>query len=128
MVESASQTHAKGSARQRPPVDFVDLLLASRGYLQQTLHGQMPDPLDAQTQEEFSGEQLFAYVLMRGSAERIRSELFTQGRKRGLSEREVVIALLKPMAHLLRPAIAPEGCTCRSCRSDSASYGSGGAV
>ena len=96
--------------------DFLDLLSESREVMWLHLVGRLPDLADPATEAHLTPEESLVYAQMREGAAQTRAELFAAGAEHGLTKREITIALLRPLAWILRSSLLPDGCYCLRCR------------
>jgi hypothetical protein len=94
---------------------FQDLLRESREIMERYMQGQQPDILDPTVKAHLTPEESLVYEQMSQGAMEARDELFHLGARYGLTEKEITVALLRPIAHTLRPTLPVGGCNCRRC-------------
>ena len=102
MDSPTTHTDSISEANSQNTADFSALLLVNRGYLQYTLSGDMPNLDDAETKRDMTAEQVLAIELVQHSADQLRIELFLKAKERSISERELTLLLLEPIADLMR--------------------------
>ena len=104
------------STRTKSRKDFKELLQESREIMGRHLAGELPDLSDPTVQAHLTPEESLVYSHMEENAGEARSRLFAMGRRHGLSKREITLALLRPMARILRPTLPTGGCFCPRCQ------------
>ena len=116
-----TQTRIRIAAtRAKRPIDsgreFRKLLRDSREIMELHLVGQFPDLDDPTVQLHLSPEETLVYEQMKEGAADLRAKLFMFGQAFGLSKREIIVALLRPIASLVRPSTTQKGCGCFRCQ------------
>ena len=85
------------------PKDFTEHLVLARAYMEEVLRGRLLDPSDPQVRGQLSEADNAFHALMQDAAAQARADLYGVGGRIGLSEREITIALMRPLGHLIRP-------------------------
>lgn len=95
--------------------DFKRLLEETREIMDQHLRGPHPDLTDPTVQAHLNAEESLVYAEMEKGAAEVRSKLFENGIRHGLTKKEITVALLRPLARTLRPSLPVGGCHCMRC-------------
>lgn len=114
----------KSAAPTTEERSFVELLTQTDEYLSRLLANGLSgaDHHHVEVERSAGEDKADAYMDLL-EAEETAGDLFELGRNAGLTEREITVAVVRPVAKLLRPTLRGGGCGCPRCARRASSMG-----
>ncbi|MDA1095857.1 MAG: hypothetical protein O3B84_01180 [Chloroflexi bacterium] len=95
--------------------ELVELLRHNRDAVSRVLAADLPDVTHRTLHWHLAPDELEAIAAVGTETDRARQQLFQAGVAHGLTPRDIVAALLRPVAMRVRPTLVANGCQCRTC-------------